>query len=759
METSESPSAPWQFQWKRPRLAIPVSPDTLRQNERRLHGSVPIECKSARLTTAEARCIFKYLSKIKQRDVVDEKVDKSIGYENHDMEWEDLSDDDHGMQKDKVCNIQNQNAENEDYVLSVTILASEASVKVLRDLQQNNLAAKGRVDELLPADTIYMQVIKDSSRIIDSKYDEFSCDDKDDYDEVKVVMSKLMLWPASALIDIEATKEIFSFSEALSNALQSVSKALKIIKAQPINSEETNDDFTTKKLEQQAKHIRQRIGVKSFALSRRTLLENKQNNFDLDGLYEVLDRMAFHSASKKDHSFEMNKIFSNANNMSSNIQGNVPFQNELVLSFLANDGHVHIFKALDVLLMQDNLTSQSTEMNLFRVVKERDTREVLFNEFESLVFGDELQSTLKETLLPLSNPKATIPLSVVSGIETNAMSSRMVPISPSNKISQNDTDNAEFECENIHKSLVHDDRLARPLLDLSFLNSNVEPCTIQYRTIRNEPTVCVQAFDHIVVGGRGDKVIKTSKMTDHFSADSRSSDEERFDLQGGFITFISLQNLSESRTVFLPFLPYMLSPTTWNQMQLLFVTGRKKNESLAIRIDASSWIHFDSELGDLEASSPSSISYNKIPSRQNNKKIVNKFSLLDLSFNYDEKFTRTDVNAIEYPLSVSSMAAKMPCMIFYHYDGFNVSLSLHRMVGLKQETHLNNDLGGNKTAIICSHDCIHEVQIPISIEEDELHPNCVSGKVSHIFCNDMVLINTVDQVLTKTSFIIGMDFA
>lgn len=745
METSEPPSAPWQFQWKRPRLAIPVSTDTLRQNERRLRGSVPIECKSARLTTAEAQSVFKYLSEIKQNNVVGEKGDKSISIEN-DIEWEDLFDDDHGMQKDKSGNIQNQNVENEDYVLSVTILASEASVNVLRDLQQNNLATKGRVDELLPADTIYMQVIKDSSRIIDSKFDEFSCEDKYDHDEVKVIMSKLMIWPASALIDIEANRDIFSFQEALSNILQSVNKALKIIKVQLINSGETYDTFTTKKLEQQAKHIRRRIGVNSFALSRRTV-ENKQNNFDLDGLYEVIDRMAFHSAFTKDHSFEINRIFSNANNMSSN---NVPFHNELVLSFLANDGNVHIFNALDVLLMQDDLTSQSTEMNLFRVVKEKDTHEVLFNEFESLVFGDALQSTLKQMLLPLSNPKATIPLSVVSGIETNAMSSRMVSISPSNKISHKDKDNADFECENIDTLSVHDDRLSRPLLDLSFLNSNIEPSTMQYRTIRNEPTVCVQAFDHIVVGGRGDKVVKKRKMTDHFSVESRYTDEECFDSQGGFITFISLQNLSESRTIFLPFLPNMLSPTTWNQMQLLFVTGRKKNESLAIRIDPSSWIPFDSELGDLGASSPSSIPYNISSS---NKKIVNKFSLLDLSFNYDEKFNSTGVNAIEYPLSVSPMAAKMPCMIFYHYDGVNVSLSLHRMVGLRQDTNLNNDSGGNETAILCSHDSIHEVQIPFSVEEDELRPNCISGKVSHIFCNDMVLINTIYQeVLTKTSF-------
>ena len=55
---------------------------------------------------------------------------------------------------------------------------------------------------------------------------------------------------------------------------------------------------------------------------------------------------------------------------------------------------------------------------------------------------------------------------------------------------------------------------------------------------------------------------------------------------GGFVTFVSTQSWSETRTLFLPFVPVRMSHISqWNEMELLWVIG--ESETLLIRMDST----------------------------------------------------------------------------------------------------------------------------------------------------------------------------
>lgn len=81
------------------------------------------------------------------------------------------------------------------------------------------------------------------------------------------------------------------------------------------------------------------------------------------------------------------------------------------------------------------------------------------------------------------------------------------------------------------------------------------------------------------LGGGGDNVKAPSVQA------SAASTFHLPDQQGGFVTFISLRNYSEARTIYLPFAPTTISPFLWGGMSFLLVVG--DTVAVAIRTDAS----------------------------------------------------------------------------------------------------------------------------------------------------------------------------
>jgi hypothetical protein len=158
--------------------------------------------------------------------------------------------------------------------------------------------------------------------------------------------------------------------------------------------------------------------------------------------------------------------------------------------------------------------------------------------------------------------------------------------------------------------------------DPSVWDSWVDPATLPFQTRDNRPVLCVAAWEHICVAGkgrrrggnnghrRGDAARRGWSDTGSFSSVGRSasswgggSSKNRAassipatdrsgatidrDFDGGFVTFFSMRTFSQVRTLYLPFEPRDISPFVWGRMSFVLVLGRRAHEAVAIRVDAN----------------------------------------------------------------------------------------------------------------------------------------------------------------------------
>lgn len=718
MDPSESePVKPWQFDWKRPRLAKPTSTEDSHQ----LHGAIPIECKSARLTSQEAHSILRciHLGSCEKSSL---KISNNYeDVQNDEFNTEVLWDDQDSSSKE---------IEDEIYILTVTILASKASVTTLQILQEKGLVKAGSAVDLLPADTILIEVNRDVSKIEnDHPNEKISCVENDKIDEIETIMSKVMQWPESALIDIETSRDPTSLKDKFSFSWQSISNNLRS-KISPSSNERVYE--TEKKLKRKAEIMKHRIGLNSFALCRRICTSpngTKQDfsRLDVDEMYEVFDRISLQTFSMKDAC----RFLDNLEYTSNFTTERKAAQQELVMCCLSNNGKIHIFNVLDILLKSYSTIIETLENKSFRGV---DKEEIIFGkEFENFLFGCELQTKLNATLLPLSCPIATIPISVVE-----------FDIQPQRDLFEYEIDEATRK-KNIQKSWVKIDASFHHLLDLSFLNSNIDPRSMHYRTVRNMSTFCVTAFEHIVIAGKGVRANQSiHRSNDPFGECHNISGS------GGFVTLISLKHLVEARTIFLPFAPKSLSPIIWNGMQLILVTGLDKYECLAIRTDASSCLNIENE-----ATSQSLMPVSKESNGTKKQRLIKRFDIFQCSFvqqSHETVHDKDEADIIEFPISVASITTVPPCIILCRVSTTNISLNLNEMIGLTEQTKSCNTFYDNSSSISCFNDSRYNVTIahPRNIESlNEIRPFCITGKVSnHVSFSHRCLI-----YLTKTTHI------
>ena len=228
---------------------------------------------------------------------------------------------------------------------------------------------------------------------------------------------------------------------------------------------------------------------------------------------------------------------------------------ELVLACLCSDGSVHVYSPFKLLLKEENGQNHPNRQI-----------DVFANSMSTFLLGDYVFKQLRSSIWPLSQPKATVRLTVPlkkGGGKEGTISSRQ----------KRNTGGNEGEEEE------KEDSNSISMWDKSVWDPTVDPFTAIYRTKDNVPTICISAFEYLVIAGRGIQVKARRRRQRQEPTKSRP-------LLGGFITILSLRHFSEIRTLFLPFAPKQVSPFVWGGMQFLFVLG-EQSVAVAIRIDIS----------------------------------------------------------------------------------------------------------------------------------------------------------------------------
>lgn len=267
---------------------------------------------------------------------------------------------------------------------------------------------------------------------------------------------------------------------------------------------------------------------------------------------------------------------------------------ELRLVCLTNDGNLHFYSPWKLFQTKQGSTTDHS------------TNNDLTNSLASLFLGQHLLDTIDDNLLPLSQSlnslKLKIPFMKTIGFKKNERDMRTT------KSIQHHRSKKASESYSFWDSSVWD-----PMVDSE---------TLQNQTKDNVLTHCVAAFEYVAVGGYGTRRwkastsssryatndnIEESKITrkegqinvdvneDKLTATNNTNDSSTIqDLNkgGGFVSFISLYHFTETRVVFLPFVPDHISPFRWSGAYFVLVTGRIGLEfrAAAIRLDSS--VHF-----------------------------------------------------------------------------------------------------------------------------------------------------------------------
>lgn len=256
---------------------------------------------------------------------------------------------------------------------------------------------------------------------------------------------------------------------------------------------------------------------------------------------------------------------------------------ELILAVLSNENKVHFYSPWKLMESRDQKKKHSSEK---------------YNELEegmaSFVFGSWLLSNIQDTILPLSQPQRTLRLSVPSLLQSPQRENTVV-------LGKNPpTSSSPTTTKGRGGGIMS-------FLDASLWDPNLDPASLPYQTVGNVPTHCVEAIEFLCIAGRGR--LRWNTTTTRTNDDTSSSilfddptgtlettapptlaSKVRGDSEGGFLTFISLRQYIESRTLFLPFPPRQVSSFRWGPMAFLLVIGTSSTNAVAIRVDSNSEI-------------------------------------------------------------------------------------------------------------------------------------------------------------------------
>ena len=261
----------------------------------------------------------------------------------------------------------------------------------------------------------------------------------------------------------------------------------------------------------------------------------------------------------------------------------------LVLCCLHSRGKVYVYSPKE--LFEDSSSSSSHSS------KPKDELEDVDGEMASLFLGGAMVQTLQTSYLPLTRPSHVIRLTV--------------PLRRSRKL------------VNPHTQ-TFDTASTQQLLDSAVWDNTVDGPSLQFRTKDNIPCLLTHACDLLCVAGPGRRVQKrmdgtTGKSMEFLPEDAAANDHGSGTFfssasgrtgtgtyvsaasaaiaalrlppsgprAGGFVSFLSLRKFAPLRTVYLPFVPYRISPMTWGCITFLLVIGEggtDKNQTVAVAI-------------------------------------------------------------------------------------------------------------------------------------------------------------------------------
>ncbi len=261
----------------------------------------------------------------------------------------------------------------------------------------------------------------------------------------------------------------------------------------------------------------------------------------------------------------------------------------LSMCMVTNDGQVHFFYALRVLLCG---TSKRHNGNTNDGESMNNNTDLSFS-FAALLLGSKLFATVNANVLPLSHPHASVTLSLVENSRvvlgddnhdrgsnntdrnSNDLFSRQVDHNADVKIGVNEND------QNAHWS------------SLGLFDATIDPASIHMRTVRRSNTLtgsCITSDtnnSYLAVCGKGlRRIVHRGDRGHQYSS---------FVL-GGFVTFVSLRHYTESRTIYLPFAPASIQPVYWAGMHFVALLGEKTSKeaprdrrpyAMLVRVDCS----------------------------------------------------------------------------------------------------------------------------------------------------------------------------
>lgn len=591
--SNNNSDVPWQYKWKRLTLAQVGNQkrrDQIEDQDPSLENKIPIQTVSARFNREEMGllrlpnlqspyedCCCHGTENIIQEDDgdVDKKPETSETrdycitnlLQDETLSWEHLQ----SSSSSSISCIPEDNNSSEKYlrqninslsehgcIVSVTLLVSKS---VLENVDMNT---SGHQVTIIPADTILIDIVQDSyykhdHDVIRDKthspttYEEGDKNDSIDgnshaMDHVHILQRKVLHWPTTLLT---------STMHHTPNDSQTVHDSKK------------NDGV---------------VGV--------TLIRTRPKDFqdlgdiDVDEIIDLFEQMNLGVGFDVDSETMANTLIQWIGQSKKTSRNSLSEEEgELLLSCICSDGKVHIFSVLDI--VNDSSKDYSTTSRNVDLVEKNMDYDAFSSGFETFLFGQNVLSSMRQKILPLSSPKATIPLAVT-----------MIPEQYEHSILEQNhsTESIEKLTSIMTTSWLklrdlmkrYDDH--RPHFDLSSVDSNFEPSTLPNKTSNNNPYLSCAAFGYIAIAGKGQRCIRRYEDCD--STNIRSG---TYQAPGGFVTFISTHHLSETRTTFLPFEPFIMSPVRWKDIELLIICGNKVHECIAMRLDTSSTVTFHSE--------------------------------------------------------------------------------------------------------------------------------------------------------------------
>eukprot|EP00557_Chaetoceros_sp_GSL56_P001648 CAMPEP_0176503408 /NCGR_PEP_ID=MMETSP0200_2-20121128/15346_1 /TAXON_ID=947934 /ORGANISM="Chaetoceros sp., Strain GSL56" /LENGTH=1375 /DNA_ID=CAMNT_0017902695 /DNA_START=80 /DNA_END=4204 /DNA_ORIENTATION=+ len=553
---SDGRYVPWQYKWRRPMISRAKSVEEKYDRCRNdICNKVPISMTSARLNAEELSLLLRHMNYFAKEDEREFHLDKSTS----------------GSDSQEEPNI----VPNDDvsYFVLVTTFAPKSIVSFLETMSKEDDDLK-----VIPAESILLEVIKDSLQSFDAEITELGWD----RDEMDIIISELFYWPASIHDNsfFEGDNIQWHDENGDSSIWTFFLRGLKLRKVISEMTEEDKHHYDHQQKLIKLKEFNRRIGVTGISVSR-IMQQISGQEFDVDEVYGLVDRLGLGVGIGLDSDVSASEI---DDYRDSHYIG----EGKLMLSCLCNDGRVHVFSLIDLILKRNiERKPEGENPTLGQGLSSIDSANKSFIDgFESFLFGESIKASLHENILPLTNPITTIELSINCSIgEKVSRNQQLVHHMEKSEELSNSPKNEGLR-EVIMKVEEQMDNY-RPRIDLSSLDANIETSTLPDQTVHNIPFLCTSAFEYIVIGGNGYRKYALTSLER-----GRQSRRRRF--KGGFVSFISTKYLSEARTVYLPFHPKIISPVLWNSVQFVIVLGQSTDQCVAIRVDSSSrLIHHD----------------------------------------------------------------------------------------------------------------------------------------------------------------------